>query len=70
MDLENEKESESIGDSEKVPAIVVYRKGQKSGVVLEKDSEKFLESLFAQPEGAGLALVRVDVNPKDYQDEQ
>lgn len=48
---------------EKVKAIAVFRNGKQHGVILQDDVSDFVKSLYTQPVGSNISLVRVDVDP-------
>ena len=47
----------------KVSAIAVFRDGKQHGVILQEDVKDFINSLFTQPDGATLVLVKTSVEP-------
>ena len=46
----------------KVKALAVFRGGKQHGVILQDDVADFINSLFTQPNGTNIQLVRVDVD--------
>ena len=46
----------------KTKAVAVFREGKQHGVILAEDVADFVNSLFTQPEGANITLVRTDVD--------
>ena len=47
----------------KVAAVAVFRDGKQHGVILKEDVKDFINSLFTQPDGSTIVLVRTNVDP-------
>lgn len=47
----------------KIKAVAVFRNGKRQGVIIQDDIVNFVSSLFTQPVGSNISLVRVDVEP-------
>lgn len=48
-------------------ALAVFKQGKRIGFVYEEDANDFFASIFNQPEGATLTVVRVNLSQSDQQ---
>lgn len=64
MDKDQVLPPAKLNEDGTISALAVFRDGKTHGVILRDDVVDFLNSMFTQPDGARITLVRANVDPK------